>query len=126
MKIEVATTSLIHPQRRKAISLSHLRAVFLKPSPIVLLHRYVLQRQNLICSASTPVSGKTIYVECKAHRESLSSNCLTNLLGTVTLKDYEEGWLISTASLGKDAKGFLVEWEKKSQTLSAPNCRFIP
>jgi len=66
---------------------------------------------DLLCKHS--VSAKTIYVECKAHRDNLSANSLKNLLGTVTFKGYEEGWLISTGPLSKDAKGFVVEWEKK-------------
>jgi hypothetical protein len=59
------------------------------------------------------ITRKTIYVECKAHREALSSNVLTNLLGTISFKGYSEGWLFSTGPLGKDAKGFMVEWENK-------------
>ena len=75
---------------------------------------------DLLCEHQ--VSRKTVYVECKAHREPISSNVLTNLLGTLGFKGYQEGWLISTGPLGKDAKGFQHEWEKKrdieSQKLS--------
>jgi len=66
---------------------------------------------DLLCKDR--VSGKEVYVECKAQRETLSANVLTNLLGTVTLKNYSEGWLISTGPLGKDAKGVVDEWERK-------------
>lgn len=60
-------------------------------------------------------SNRSVYVECKAHRDSLSVNVLKNLLGTVELHDYAEGWLISTGMLGRDAKGFLAQWESKPQ-----------
>jgi len=66
---------------------------------------------DLLCQHS--VNSKEIYVECKAHTKTLSANVLTNLLGTITLHDYTEGWLISTGELGKDAKGFMDKWEKK-------------
>ena len=60
------------------------------------------------------LTKKTIYVECKAFRKNISANILTNLLGTVTLKKYQEGWLISTGDFSKDAKGFIKEWEDRS------------
>lgn len=66
---------------------------------------------DLLCKHK--VNGRTLYVECKAHREPLSANELKNLLGTIALKNYDEGWLISAGTLGKDAKGFQHEWEQK-------------
>jgi hypothetical protein len=75
--------------------------------------RVTASELDLLCKHS--VAGNEIYVECKAHRDSLSANILKNLLGTVTLQDYSEGWLVSTGPLGKDAKGFLDQWEKKPQ-----------
>ena len=73
--------------------------------------RITASELDLLCKHK--VSGKTIYVECKAHKESLQASVLTKLLGTVELNDYSEGWLISTGPLGKDAKGFVEVWEKK-------------
>jgi hypothetical protein len=64
---------------------------------------------DLLCRHK--VNRKQIYVECKAHRDPLSANILTNLLGTVVAKKLQEGWLISTGELGKEAKGFQYEWE---------------
>lgn len=66
---------------------------------------------DLLCKHR--VSGKEVYVECKARRGTLSSNVLNNILGKIELHDYEEGWLISTGYLGKEAKGFMDLWEKK-------------
>ena len=45
----------------------------------------------------------------------MSANVLKNLLGTVTLSDYSEGWLIAASPLGKEAKGIQFEWEQKPQ-----------
>lgn len=73
--------------------------------------RVTASELDLLCNHR--VSGKTIYVECKAHREPLSANILKNLLGTVEFRDYSEGWLISTGPLCKDANGFVAEWEAK-------------
>ena len=73
--------------------------------------RVTASELDLLCKHK--VSGKVIYVECKAHRDSLSANILTNLLGTIEFNEYSEGWLVSTGPLGKDAKGFLEQWEKK-------------
>jgi hypothetical protein len=73
--------------------------------------RVTASELDLLCKHL--VSHRKLYVECKAHRDTLSANVLTNLLGTVTFRNYDEGWLISTGPLGKDAKGFQSEWEEK-------------
>lgn len=60
------------------------------------------------------ISGKEIYVECKAYRDkNIDANILKNLAGTLVLKDYSEAWLISTGDYGKEAKGFAEEWKAK-------------
>ncbi len=66
---------------------------------------------DLLCRHK--VSNKEIYVECKAHRDNLDANVLKNLAGTLLLKGIDEGWLISTSELGKEAKGLQYEWKRK-------------
>ena len=73
--------------------------------------RVTASELDLLCKHT--VNFREVYVECKAHKDNLSKNVLINLLGTITYKGYSEGWLVSTGPLGKDAKGFLDEWEKK-------------
>ncbi|NIP24449.1 MAG: restriction endonuclease, partial [Phycisphaerae bacterium] len=63
--------------------------------------RVTASELDLLCKHD--VSEKEIYVECKAHKDPLSANVLKNLLGTINLHEYSEGWLISTGPLGKDA-----------------------
>ena len=68
---------------------------------------------DLLCNDT--VSGKQIYVECKAYNDTtLSANALMKMLGTVDFHDYKEGWFISTGDFGKDAKGFMDNWEKRT------------
>jgi hypothetical protein len=74
--------------------------------------RVTASELDLLCQHK--VNRRQIYVECKAHRNPLSVDVLKNLLGTITLKKYQEGWLVSTGPLGKDAKGFQHEWEMKA------------
>ncbi len=67
---------------------------------------------DLLCRHK--ISGKEIYVECKAYRDkNIDANILKNLAGTLFLKDYSEAWLISTGEYGKEAKGFCKEWRNK-------------
>lgn len=66
---------------------------------------------DLLCQHN--VNRRQIYVECKAHRAALSADVLIKLWGTVDSKDYQEGWLVSTGPLSKDAKGFQHDWEAK-------------
>lgn len=69
---------------------------------------------DLLCKHK--VNGRTVYVECKAHRDNIGADVFRNLLGTVTFNHYDEGWLVSTGPLGKDAKGFKDEWERRDVT----------
>ena len=59
-------------------------------------------------------TAERIFVECKAHRSTISAEVLQKLLGNVFFKGYSAGWLLSTFALGKDAKGFEDEWNQKS------------
>ena len=73
--------------------------------------RVVGSELDLLCKHR--VTKKIIYVECKAYRNTIGAGVLKQLLGTVDFNDYQEGWLISTAPLGKDAKGFQKKWEER-------------
>ena len=86
--------------------------------------RVIASELDLLCKHK--VSGKEVYVECKAHKDSLSANVLTNLLGKVNFNEYSEGWLVSTGPLGKDAKGFMDQWEKKSPDKRERLCIYTP
>ncbi|EIE51697.1 restriction endonuclease [Actibacterium sp. D379-3] len=66
---------------------------------------------DLLCKHE--VSGKEIYVECKAQAGNIGAPILRQLNGTVDAYDYAEGWLVSTAEFGKEAKGFAEMWKKK-------------
>lgn len=68
---------------------------------------------DLLCRHK--LTNRSVYVECKAYRDSLSANVLKNLVGTVEGHDYAEGWLITTGMLGRDAKGYLAMWESKPE-----------
>lgn len=48
---------------------------------------------------------RTILVECKAHRDPLSADSISKLLGNVTLRSADAGWLFSTSDLSKDGRG---------------------
>ncbi|PGD18785.1 hypothetical protein COM35_00410 [Bacillus toyonensis] len=63
--------------------------------------------------AKNRINGETIFVECKAHQNTLSADVLTKLLGNVFFKGVSSGWLFTTGPLGKDAKGFKEEWSQR-------------
>lgn len=52
---------------------------------------------------------RTVLVECKAHRDPLPADVISKLLGNVTLRKADAGWLFSTSDLSKDGKGL---WEE--------------
>lgn len=73
--------------------------------------RVTASELDLLCTHK--VSARKLYVECKAYRETLSAKVLRQLLGTINFEGYDEGWLISAGPLGKDAKGFVEDWESR-------------
>lgn len=52
---------------------------------------------------------RMILVECKAQRDALAADVITKLLGNVTIRGTDSGWLFSTSDLGKDGRG---QWEE--------------
>ena len=120
-RIEVATPSGT-PNKEKGDLLEGLAADLLRIQNYEVTNQLRLTATELDLLCKHRVNRKSVYVECKAHRAPIGANVLTNLLGTLNFKDYQEGWLISTGPLGKDAKGFQHEWEEKldveSQKLS--------
>src|SRR5262245_44785826 len=112
MQIEVASIPNA-PTKEKGDLLEKLAEDFLRTQTyeVETQVRVTAAELDLLCKHR--VNGRKLYVECKAHRDPLSANELKNLLGTISLKNYDEGWLISAGALGKDAKGFKDEWEQK-------------
>lgn len=110
MQIEVASAPNM-PSKEKGDLLERFAEDFLRTQnyEVETQVRVTAAELDLLCKHR--VKGLTLDVECKAHRDTLSANELTKLLGTVGFKNYDEGWLISAGALGKDAKGFQHEWE---------------
>ena len=114
MRIEVAT-----PRSQSAKAKGDLLEAF--AVELMRIQNYSVEQEvrrtaselDLLCR--NPVNSRQIYVECKAHRDPLSAGVLQKLVGIVFSQCYSEGWLISAGPLGKDAKGFQVEWEAKPQ-----------
>ncbi|PWR00007.1 restriction endonuclease, partial [Leucothrix pacifica] len=64
---------------------------------------------DLLCQSKTN-NNKKISVECKAYRDKkIDSGIIDKMLGVKSRKKYAEAWLITTSSLGKDAKGIMEE-----------------
>jgi len=114
MQIEVALP-LTASTKEKGDLLEALAKKMLEAQSYTVIQeiRFTAVELDLLCRHK--VSGKEIYVECKAHRANLDANILKNLLGTLTLQEYSEAWIISTAQYGKEAKGFIEKWKARPQ-----------
>lgn len=51
----------------------------------------------------------TVLIECKAHRDPISANVISQLVGNVNLRRADQGWLFTTSDLTKDGRGL---WEE--------------
>lgn len=112
MDIEVAVPQ-DYTTKQKGDLLEELVADFMKSQGYDVEREVRITASELDLLCKNKINKKIIYVECKAYRDTLSANILTQLLGTVVSNNYQEGWLISTGPLGKDAKGFKSNWEEK-------------
>jgi hypothetical protein len=70
---------------------------------------------ELDCLAIHNKTNEKIYVECKGHKNNIQAPVLRQLFGTVTLKNYAAGWLITTSELGKEAKGIEEELNEEQR-----------
>lgn len=65
--------------------------------------------------ATDAQSGARVSVECKAYRDrTISADVLTKMLGNLFVHDLQSTWLITTAKLGKDARGIVDKFRGKS------------
>jgi len=64
-------------------------------------------------TATQNATNEKIYAECKAHREPIPADALTKLLGSVDFRKVDQGWLVTTSKLSKDAEGWKEDWEER-------------
>ena len=77
--------------------------------------RLVASELDLLCRHK--ISRERVYVECKAYRDTAVTGAqLRQLLGTVQFEKFSAGWLFSTGTLSKDAKGFVETWKEREET----------
>ncbi len=93
--------------------LERLSEEFLKTQGYAVSRQVRITASELDLLCKHKVSQKEVYVECKAQKDSLSANVLTNLLGTVELHDYSEGWLVSTAHWERMQKDSWINGRKR-------------
>ena len=113
MKIEVALNKSASTKERGDL-LEGLAEKLLEAQSyeVIKAIRFTAVELDLLCRHK--ISGKEIYVECKAYRDkNLSSNILKNLTGTLYFKGYSEAWLIGTGDYGGEARGYIKEWQEK-------------
>ena len=116
MKIEVAVSSTA-TTKEKGDLLEKLASDFTERQSYSVTEEVRLTACELDLLCKHKVSSRKLYVECKAYRETLGASVLRQLLGTISFARYDEGWLISAGPLGKDAKGFVEEWECRTDDL---------
>ena len=125
MKIEIACKkSDTAKQKGDLLELLSKKLLEAQHYEVIKEIRFTGVELDLLCEHK--VSGKKIYVECKAQKENIGAPILRQLLGTVQAYDYAEGWLISTADFGKEAKGFVEMWKEKPAETSSKLSFYSP
>ncbi|MFY9824266.1 MAG: restriction endonuclease [Thermoanaerobaculia bacterium] len=81
----------------------------LKPMRYSVVQRLRVTGMEIDLLARNEDQPTTILIECKAHRDPISAEVISKLLGNVTLRRADSGWLFTASDLTKDARG---QWEE--------------
>ncbi|MEI2431210.1 restriction endonuclease [Lysobacter yananisis] len=81
----------------------------LKPMRLRAEQRLRVTGMELDILAKSEDRPTTILVECKAHRDPISADVITKLMGNVVFRRADQGWLFTTSDLTKDGKGLWDE-----------------
>ncbi|MCU9952784.1 restriction endonuclease [Burkholderia sp. BKH01] len=84
----------------------------LKPMRMSSQRRLRVSGMELDILAKSEDRPITVLVECKAHRDPVSADVITKLMGNVQLRRADHGWLFTTSDLTKDGRGL---WEEIQQ-----------
>ncbi len=125
MKIEIASKKN-DPTKVKGDLLEALSRDLLEAQGYHFIDEVRFTGMELDGLCKNKINGKQIYVESKAQSGNISATILRQLLGTITFKNYAEGWLLSIAGFSKDAKGFVEEWKAKPIAESSKLSFFQP
>jgi len=87
-------------------------AGLLQPMRLKVIQRLRFTGMEIDLLARGEDQPKTILVECKAQRDPLPADVISKLLGNVSIRHADSGWLFSVADLSKDGRG---QWEDIQQ-----------
>lgn len=93
--------------------LEHLVAKLLEVQQYEVTETIRVTGMEIDVFAKHKVNNASLLVECKAWETPLPADVITKLMGNVYLKNVDQGWLVSTGALSKDALGIKVEWENR-------------
>jgi hypothetical protein len=87
-------------------------ADILKPMRFAVERRLRVTGMEIDILAKGLDQPKKILVECKAQRDALPADVISKLLGNVTIRGVDAGWLFSTGDLSKDGRGQMEEIQR--------------
>lgn len=93
--------------------LENFFSAFLKTQHYHLIDRVRFTGMEIDLLATHKDTGEKIFIECKAEKSPVNSNQIKTLLGAVQIRNAAAGWLISTSTIGKEAKGIIEDWQQK-------------
>lgn len=114
MKIEVATKKDA-TKKDKGDLLENIAKAFMQTQSYDVVTNVGFTGTELDLLCKHKVSGKEIFVECKAYdiKNQIQSSAINKIFTTKGLKNYSEAWLIATSELGKEAKGLVEDIKKR-------------
>lgn len=87
-------------------------ADLLRPMRFKVVNRLRFTGMEIDLLARGEDAPRMILVECKAHRDPLPADVISKLMGNVSIRKADAGWLFTTSDLSKDGRG---QWEDIQQ-----------
>lgn len=93
--------------------LEHLVAKLLEIQQYDVVETIRVTGMEIDVLAKHRINNSSLLVECKAWESPLPADVISKLMGNVYLRNVDQGWLVTTGPLSKDARGIKVEWENR-------------
>ena len=110
--IEIASNTKINKQ--KGDLLENLTQIIFEKKGYKVVKEFRRTGVEIDIQAKDCKTNERIYVECKAHKENLSAEVISKIIGNRVIHKYDLAILVTTGPLGKDAKGLVDKFDEES------------
>ncbi len=114
MNIEIEIASANRINKKKGDLLEGLAEIIFQKKGYKVVKELRRTGMEIDVSARDIKTNEKIYIECKAHKDSLPSEIISKIIGNKVINHYDLGILVTTGPLSKDALGMIEKMDEES------------